>query len=145
MQNDIYYLGFMAMAGVLYVLGSFFASRLIAPHHPGQAKESPYECGEVPYGEAWGRFNVGYYIFALLFLVFDVEIVFLFPWGVVLKQVGWFALAEGAVFLAILVFGLIFAWRKRYLVWQWSPPLKRSRWLRHCRSTGCQCPTPVSC
>ena len=115
---DLYYLLFMVLVGVGYVLGSFFFSRLIAPNAPSAAKESSYECGEVPFGEAWGRFNVGYYIFALLFLIFDVEVVFLFPWAVVLKKVGWFALVEGAVFLAILVFGLIYAWRKKYLVWQ---------------------------
>jgi NADH-quinone oxidoreductase subunit A len=115
---DIYYLLFLALTGTLYVLGSFFFSRLIAPNAPDSAKQSPYECGEVPYGDAWARFNVGYYIFALLFLIFDVEVVFLFPWAVVLQQVGWFALVEGAVFLAILVFGLVYAWRKKYLVWQ---------------------------
>ena len=117
-STDIYYLAFMVLTGVGYVLGSFFFSRLIAPRAPDAVKASPYECGEVPYGDAWGRFNVGYYIFALLFLVFDVEVVFLFPWAVVLQKVGLFALVEGAIFLAILLFGLIFAWRKKYLVWQ---------------------------
>jgi NADH-quinone oxidoreductase subunit A len=102
----------------LYVLGAFFVSRLIAPHYPDPVKNSAYECGEVPYGSAWTRFNVGYYIFALLFLVFDVEVVFLFPWAVVLREVGLWALLEGGVFLGILVWGLVFAWRKGYLVWQ---------------------------
>jgi NADH-quinone oxidoreductase subunit A len=115
---DIYYLLFLVLTGAGYVLGSFFFSRLIAPSAPDAAKQSPYECGELPHGDAWGRFNVGYYIFALLFLIFDVEVVFLFPWAVVLKQVGIVALVEGAIFLAILVFGLVFAWRKKYLVWQ---------------------------
>ncbi len=115
---DIYYLLFLALTGVLYVLGSFFFSRLIAPSAADPVKQAPYECGEVPHGEAWGQFNVGYYIFALLFLVFDVEVVFLFPWAVVLQRTGFFALVEGAIFLAILVFGLVFAWRKKYLVWQ---------------------------
>jgi NADH-quinone oxidoreductase subunit A len=80
-------------------------------------KNSPYECGEIPYGPAWTRFNVGYYIFALLFLVFEVEVVFLFPWAVVLREVGLWALVEGGIFLVILIFGLVFAWRKGYLVW----------------------------
>jgi NADH-quinone oxidoreductase subunit A len=115
---DLYYLLFLALTGTLYVLGSFFFSRLIAPSHTDAVKRSPYECGEVPYGDAWERFNVGYYLFGLLFLIFDVEGAFLFPWAVVLKQVGLFALVEGGVFLAILVFGLVFAWRKEYLVWQ---------------------------
>jgi NADH-quinone oxidoreductase subunit A len=108
----------MALVGTGYVLGSFFFSRLISPHMPDAVKASTYECGEVAVGSAWARFNVGYYVFALLFLVFDVEVVFLFPWAVVLKRVGIFALVEGAVFLALLVFGLVFAWKKKYLVWQ---------------------------
>jgi NADH-quinone oxidoreductase subunit A len=115
---DLFYLLFVALTGVIYVLGAFFVSRLIAPHYPDAVKNSPYECGEIPLGPAWTRFSVGYYIFALLFLAFDVEVVFLFPWAVVLKEVGWFALIEGAVFLFILLFGLIFAWRKKFLVWQ---------------------------
>ena len=115
---DIFYLAFIALTGVAYVLGAFFVSRLLAPHFPDPVKNSPYECGEVAYGPAWARFNVAYYIFALLFLVFDVEVVFLFPWAVVLQEVGVWALMEGAVFLFILVFGLVFAWRKGYLVWQ---------------------------
>lgn len=117
-STDLYFLAFIALTGVVYVAGAFFFSRLIAPHFPNPTKESAYECGEVPLGSAWTHFNVGYYIFALLFLVFDVEVVFLFPWAVVLKKIGWFALAEGAVFLAILIFGLLFAWRKKHLVWQ---------------------------
>jgi NADH-quinone oxidoreductase subunit A len=115
---DLYYLSFIAVTGVAYVLGSFFVSRLIAPNFPDAVKNSPYECGEIAHGPAWTRFNVGYYIFALLFLVFDVEVVFLFPWAVVIKEVGMVALVEGGVFLLILIFGLVFAWRKGYLGWQ---------------------------
>jgi NADH-quinone oxidoreductase subunit A len=115
---NLYYLVFLALTGILYVLGAFFFSRLISPSHPNPVKNSSYECGEVPLGPAWTRFNVGYYIFALLFLVFDVEVVFLFPWAVVLRKVGWFALAEGGLFLFILALGLAFAWRKKHLVWQ---------------------------
>ncbi len=103
---------------VVFVLGGFFLSRLIAPAHPGEIKNTPYECGELPHGSAWTRFNVGYYIFALLFLIFDVEAIFFFPWAVVLKQVGPLALVEGGLFLGILAYGLFFAWRKGYLVWK---------------------------
>ena len=117
-SSDLYYLVFLTLTGVGYVVGAFFFSRLISPSFPNAVKDSAYECGEVALGPAWTRFNAGYYIFALLFLVFDVEVVFLFPWAVVLKKVGWFALIEGAVFLLILVFGLLFAWRKKHLVWQ---------------------------
>jgi NADH-quinone oxidoreductase subunit A len=115
---DFYYLSFIMLAAVLFVLLNFTLSRLVAPSNPGGAKAFPYECGEVPLGSAWTRFNVGYYVFALLFLLFEVEVVFLFPWAVVLKQVGIPALAEGGVFLLILVFGFAFAWRKGYLTWR---------------------------
>ncbi len=114
---DFYYLFFLLLMGVVYVLGGFFMSALLAPDHPGQVKNTPYECGEIPLGSAWTRFNVGYYIFALLFLVFDVEVVFFFPWAVVLKEIGVLALVEGGIFLLVLIFGLVFAWRKGYLVW----------------------------
>ncbi len=114
---DWLYLAVMTLVGVVFVLGGFFLSRLLAPDHPENVKNSAYECGEVPYGSAWVRFNVGYYIFALLFLVFEVEVLFLFPWAVVLREIGPLALVEGVIFLLILVFGLVFAWRKGYLVW----------------------------
>jgi NADH-quinone oxidoreductase subunit A len=115
---DFYYLSFTMLAAVIFVLFAFSLSRLVAPRNPGGAKAFPYECGEVPLGSAWTRFNVGYYVFALLFLLFEVEVVFLFPWAVVLKQIGMPALVEGGVFLVILVFGFAFAWRKGYLAWR---------------------------
>jgi NADH-quinone oxidoreductase subunit A len=114
---DLYYLLFMIGMGVVYVLGGFFLSRLLAPHFPDPVKNTPYECGEIPRGAAWTRFNVGYYIFALLFLIFEVEVVFIFPWAVVLRETGPVALVEGGIFLLVLLFGLIFAWRKGDLVW----------------------------
>ncbi|MGC8742484.1 MAG: NADH-quinone oxidoreductase subunit A [Verrucomicrobiia bacterium] len=115
---EIYYLLVLMLTGIGYVLGSFFVARILAPRHNDPVKEIPYECGELPYGSAWKQFNVGYYIFALLFLIFDVEVIFLFPWGVIFREFGAFALIEGGIFLLILIFGLIFAWRKGYLVWQ---------------------------
>jgi NADH:ubiquinone oxidoreductase subunit 3 (subunit A) len=117
MEWDIYYLLAIVLMGVIYVLGGFFVSRLVAPYDPNPVKTSPYECGEISYGPAWTRFTAGYYLFALLFLIFDVEIVFFFPWAVVLKEIGINALIEGGIFLVILLFGFFFAWRKGYLVW----------------------------
>ena len=104
--------------GVVFVLGGFFLSRLIAPDQPGEIKNTPYECGQLPHGSAWTRFNVGYYIFALLFLIFEVETIFFFPWAVVLKETGVLGLVEGGIFLLVLAYGLVFAWRKGYLVWR---------------------------
>ncbi len=115
--SDFYYLVVLAAMGVSYVVGSYFASRLIAPRQPDAVKAEPYECGEIAYGPAWSRFNVGYYIFALLFLVFEIEVAFFFPWAVVLKELGWASLVAGGIFLLVLLFGLVFAWRKGYLVW----------------------------
>ena len=114
---DFYYLVAMILMGVVYVLGGFFFSSLLAPIAPNATKATPYECGEIPHGTAWTRFNVGYYLFALLFLIFDVEVLFFFPWAVVLKEIGVLALVEGGIFLGVLVFGLVFVWRKGYLVW----------------------------
>jgi NADH-quinone oxidoreductase subunit A len=115
---DFYYLSIIMFAAVGFVGFSYLLSRLVAPFVPGGSKALPYECGEVPLGSAWTRFNVGYYVFALLFLIFEVEVVFLFPWAAVLGKVGLPALFEGALFLAILLFGFAFAWRRGYLVWR---------------------------
>ena len=115
---DFYYLSFSILAAVLFVLLNYTLSRLVAPHDPRGAKVFPYECGEVPIGSARTRFNVGYYVFALLFLIFEVEVVFLFPWATVLREIGVRALVEGGIFLVILVFGFAFAWRKGALVWR---------------------------
>ena len=107
---------FIGLSAV-FVGGGLLFSFLIAPHRPTRLKGSPYECGEEPIGRAWVQFNVGYYLFALLFLVFDVEAAFLYPWAVVLKIVGVSGLIEIAIFILVLVLGLVYAWRKGVLEW----------------------------
>ena len=102
---------------VVFVCGGLLFSYLIAPHRPNKLKNSPYECGEIPVGQALVQFNVGYYLFALLFLIFDVESVFLYPWAVALKTVGVSGLIEIAIFLLVLILGLAYAWRKGALEW----------------------------
>ena len=92
-------------------------STLMAPTKPSKVKSSIYECGEKTIGTSRLQFNVGYYIFALLFLVFDVEAVFLFPWAVVLRKVGVVGLIEAGLFILILLLGLIYAWKKGVLKW----------------------------
>ncbi len=77
----------------------------------------PYECGEVPEGNAWIRFNIRFYVCALIFIIFDVEIVFLLPWAVVFKTLGAFAFVEGLIFIAILAIGLAYVWKKGDLAW----------------------------
>jgi NADH-quinone oxidoreductase subunit A len=102
---------------VLMVGGGLLFSYLIAPHRPGSLKNSPYECGEPTIGSSWVQFNVGYYLFGLLFLVFDVEAAFLYPWAVVFREVGGVALIEMGIFLIVLIIGLVYAWRKGALEW----------------------------
>jgi len=107
---------FIGLAAV-FVGGGLLFSYLVAPHRPNRLKGLPYECGEAPVGQAWVQFNVGYYLFALLFLVFDVEAAFLYPWAVVLKIVGFPGLVEIGIFLLVLILGLAYAWRKGALEW----------------------------
>ena len=115
-MNYLFVLGFMALA-VLVVLGGLLASHLLAPQNPGGIKDEPYECGERTIGASWVQFNVGYYLFGLLFLIFDVEAAFLFPWAVVFREVGLVALVEVALFVAILLLGLLYAWKRGALKW----------------------------
>lgn len=82
-----------------------------------EQKSTTYECGEPVFGSGFVRFDIRFYVLALVFIVFDVEVVFLFPWAVVLKQLGWLAFIEAAAFLAVLAFGLAYIWRKGDVDW----------------------------
>ena len=99
------------------VAGGLIVARLVAPHMPGGLIDIPYECGEQPIGQAWIQFNVGYYLFGLLFLVFDVEAALMYPWAVVFRSVGLAGLIEMAIFVLVLIIGLVYAWRKGVLEW----------------------------
>ncbi|HEX9749891.1 MAG TPA: NADH-quinone oxidoreductase subunit A [candidate division Zixibacteria bacterium] len=103
--------------GVGFVLFNFLLSKLIRPKNPNPIKQSTYECGETPVGPAWIQFNVRFYIFCLIFVIFDVEIVFLFPWALVFQSLGLFAFVEMVIFVGILMFGLLYAWKKGLLRW----------------------------
>lgn len=105
------------LIGVGFVLFTFLLSKLIRPSAPNPIKLSTYECGESPIGSGWIQFNVRFYIFCLIFVIFDVEVVFLFPWALVFQSLGMFAFVEMLVFIAILMFGLFYAWRKGLLRW----------------------------
>ncbi len=102
----------MALPIVLLV-----AAKLVRPSAPASTKMEPYECGIPPVSDARGRYTVRFYIIAILFVIFDVETIFLFPWAVRFKQLGWFGVAEVAVFLAILIVGYIWAYKKGALEW----------------------------
>lgn len=117
MPSDYAFVGLFLVFGVVFVLFVFLLSRLIAPHKPNPVKQQNYECGEVPIGQGWIQFNVRYYLFAIIFVIFDVEVVFLFPWAVVYKSLGFFAFIEMLIFIAILVFGLVYVWKKGALKW----------------------------
>ena len=117
-----YYVNYAAVATVgaviiLFGAGTFAAWRLLRPQRPTREKLENYECGIDPIGESWKQPNIRYYIFAFLFVVFDVEALFLFPWAVVYDRLGLFAVVEMALFVVILLFGLAYAWGKRVLDW----------------------------
>ena len=94
------------------------ANRFLGPKRPNPRKAQPFECGREPIALPAGRMPVHFYVTAMLFVVFDVELVFLFPWAVVLKELGWFGLLEMALFLGIVVAGFVYAWRKGALEWE---------------------------
>jgi NADH-quinone oxidoreductase subunit A len=105
------------IAGVGLVALAFGTSRLMAPHRPLPEKLTTYECGIDPVGEGWSQSQVRYYIFGFLFVIFDVESVFLFPWARVFEDLGWAAVVEMGIFIGILAVGLLYAWRKGVLKW----------------------------
>jgi NADH-quinone oxidoreductase subunit A len=104
-------------AGTGIVLFTFFLSRLLRPHNPYPEKNLNYECAEVPMGDSWVQFNNRFYIIGLVFVIFDVEAIFMFPWAVAFNQLGLYALVEMVVFILILAFGLFYAWKKGALRW----------------------------
>lgn len=124
------------IGGVLFLLSALLVSWLIRPQKPNPEKLSPYECGEEPVGSAWHAFPARYYLIALIFVLFDVEIVFLFPWASIFgskelhratqAQWTWFAFTEMFIFIAILALGLAYVWAKGHLEWvkpQPKPPV----------------------
>ena len=107
----------VALAGALLVIVAFLAARLIAPSRPSTAKYLTYECGIDPVGEGWSQSQIRYYVYGFLFVIFDVESVFLFPWARVFVTLGYTAVVEMAIFIGILGAGLLYAWRKGVLKW----------------------------
>lgn len=116
LTNWLYIALFIAAGGALVVLILLF-SKVVNPQHPTPGKLSPYECGIPPLGRPWSPFAVRYFVFGLLFLVFDVEAVFLFPWAIVFRDLGTAGFVEMLIFIAVLGFGLLYAWRKGALEW----------------------------
>ena len=115
-QNYVPIFLFAAVIGVLLPV-TLLAAKLVRPDNPSKTKLMPYECGIDPIDSARGRYTVRYYIVAILFVVFDVETIFLFPWAVKFKAFGLFGLLEILIFLAILIVGYIWVWGKGALEW----------------------------
>jgi NAD(P)H-quinone oxidoreductase subunit 3 len=111
-----YFLGFLLICGLVPVL-AIGTSYIVAPKRKGVERRTTYESGMEPIGAAWIQFNIRYYMFALVFVIFDVETVFLYPWAVAFSQLGLLAFVEALIFIAILVVALVYAWRKGALEW----------------------------
>jgi len=135
-QSDISEFGEVLLfitGGALFIIVTLFVSKLIRPDRPGKEKLTPYESGEEPVGPAWTQFNIRFYIVALIFLLFEVEIIFLFPWATVFAKKefieqtngawGWFALIEALIFIVVLALGLVYAWVHGHLDWIKPDPM----------------------
>ena len=110
------------LIGAVFVAGGLIGSWVLRPKRWYPQKLSTYECGEEPVGESWIKFNIRFYVVALIFLIFEVEIVFLFPWALVFKQLGMFAFVEAVLFILILGVGYVYVWGKGDLDWDKPSP-----------------------
>ena len=123
------------VGGAIFISIVLGVAALIRPSRPNPEKLATYECGEEPSGSAWGKFNIRFYVIALIFILFDVEIIFLFPWATIFAQRklmeaysgswGWFTLSEMFIFVIILALGLAYAWKKGML--EWEKPVQETR------------------
>lgn len=125
LAKDFLTVGIFAIVGIAFIAITLIASWAVRPHRPSKDKLSTYECGEEPIGPAWTQFRVGYYIYALVFLIFDVEAVFMFPWAAKLlgfaksgQALGMLGLIDMVIFVAILFVGWIWAVKKGVLEWK---------------------------
>jgi NADH:ubiquinone oxidoreductase subunit 3 (subunit A) len=121
--GDWGHLGFLVIVGLslpgVALLVSFLLSRFkIRPTLPNSVKLDTYECGVETEGPSWVQFHVGYYVFALLFVVFDIETIFLYPWAVAFRSTAVYGFIEAVLFIGILVIGLLYAWKKDALAWR---------------------------
>lgn len=103
-----------------FVFVNYAMVRMLAPESKSKSKVAPYECGEVVAGQPWVHVHIRYYIFAMLFLIFDIETVFLFPWAVIYRKLALFGLIEMLIFILILLLGLAYPWKKGVLKWESS-------------------------
>ena len=116
-KNSTIILLIFLILGILLPIGALTLGRFLRPSARNEAKETTYESGIEPFHDSLVQFNVRYYMFALLFVIFDVETVFLYPWAVAYNQLGLFSLVEMFIFVGMLVIGLLYAWKKKVLTW----------------------------
>jgi len=112
------FIGLLFLFAAAFPILPLVAARLIAPRKPSATKNAEYECGLEAKNESWIQFRAQYYIFALLFVIFDIETVFIYPWAVAFQELGLFAFVEMIIFITILGFGLLYAWKKQALEWE---------------------------
>lgn len=118
MINTAYlYAGILLAAGFIFVIVTMTLVNILSPHKRTKEKLQTYESGETPIGSAWVQYPLGFYIFALLFVAFDVDIVFIISWAVIFKQLSLFGFFEILIFIIILAIGLAYAWRKGVIRW----------------------------
>jgi NADH-quinone oxidoreductase subunit A len=107
----------MLVLGAAFAGGGVLASQFVGPRNPTPEKAAPYECGVPPVGDARERQSVKFYLVAMIFLLFDIEVAFLYPWTMALRDLGWIGLAQIVVFFLILLTGYVYVWRKGVLDW----------------------------
>lgn len=117
MLSDYNFVGLFAVVAIAFPFVALGVAWLLRPKKPNPVKTDTYECGLETIGETWVRFRAQYYIYALVFVIFDIEAAFLFPWAVAYGRLGLYALVEVVLFLGILLVGLVYAWRKGALRW----------------------------
>ena len=115
--NNYVVVAVFIVLGILLPVVALTVGRLLRPNKPTELKQTTYESGNEPVGEGQVRFNIRYYLFALMFVIFDVETVFLYPWAVAYNKLGLFVLVEMVIFAGMLFIGLLYAWKKKVLKW----------------------------
>lgn len=118
LENYLPVLIFISVGLVIGFVLLFLGGYMLAPYRPDEAKNSPFECGFEAFEDARMKFDVRYYLVAILFIIFDLEIAFLFPWAIVLADIGLFGILAMGIFLGILVIGFIYEWKKGALEWE---------------------------
>ena len=115
--QDYLFIALLTGVSVIFGVAPILLAQFVAPKKPGHSKQAPYECGLESEGDPWMPFRVQYYVYALLFVIFDVEVVFLYPWALIWRGLGPVVFVEMVVFIAILAVGLVYAWKKGVLEW----------------------------